>query len=284
MKLNYLFTLVFITFLIIGCQTENPLVDDSDERSDVLKSIIEDLKLCKDMSNSLNRQGCVSDQGHKYGKNVVDFTQCNDLEFDYSLSLAKESCLYTAAFYLNDSEICEHLKMERSNSGVIASGGKSPDVSKESCKRRLLLQILDENDPEYCELQQFDKSPGRYYGCISELAPRIKDCTLCEKINVSKKPLLQNAKDKCVSDCAIVTDDLELCNSVWGEYEKRDCASSIARQTSNIEVCDILGEKSKISCVNSYYRALAKKNSDPGICEKITYEDSMADCKRYVEG
>jgi hypothetical protein len=146
------------------------------------------------------------------------------------------------------------------------------EAIEESVLKPLLKKAITNKDPALCEelkaeMNKIKKEvwwvwfyPEKYYNvCIKEVAKKLGDESLCERLEVEDDDMLCK---KIVSNIKTFLKETDLCKEISEPKQKIECIKEIATNTNNADLCASIFD---IDCVVE----IAQKIGSPQACKQI---------------
>ena len=189
-KLIWIGILIFVLFLLVNTQTVSSYDNGFGDK---------DVSFCDAITDD-TRYNCYADVAEHKG----DVEICEKITGEEWLESKRNWCYERVAKAIQDETICERISLE-----------KYPEeeaIKKLSCIKDVALA---KNDVILC-----DNLPNLYYKdvCYHELAEKINDPEICEKISSGNY-----VRDVCFSNIAIEIGNADLCERISSEGSKAHC-------------------------------------------------------------
>jgi len=230
---------------------------------------------------------------------VTDESECADA----SKSYYENGCYKRIASAKEDCLICENVESDTSKSGCYNGCAIATENIKfcentnnfDNCYSQIMHRI---GNVSYC-YERRDNDEYDWETCFIEVAKSNGDSLLCEEIPRN------NTRDYCYRGIAYNSNDSSICEKIIGEdeYARDGCFSNIAENSQDAAYCSkIVNKDMSIWCEvhilknwerceeiekdvysNGCFSIWAIETGDISICDKLTDEGWIEDCRKTIE-
>ncbi len=285
MRILPIIILVFIT----GCISSSP------EQS---STTIQMQKVDDEISISSNTLDChrIAERNkmdfcyNQYADENNDLSTCNKISNTYWM----QDCYRTLSMRLDDKTGCEKINSSKWNKWCIKYHESKPDTNSKTteislkekpggivdCNKKTSFDDLNlclarkHMDHTYC--LKINQSLAKDV-CISMVAKKTKDRSLCELIKVTGSRINPTSqRDLCYLDVATIIKDQTICELITVPSYKQRCIGELSKGIDHCEEHADPGQK------DVCYLLLGQKNLDINACIRINHIQNRYSCISFV--